>query len=82
MGANSVLGLISDPFGEGETAVMTPGDGVVIGRTNLPLVYEGEALFHIGRTRRAEAVGEHVEAVHAKVEEAVPPGLEEEPPIV
>jgi len=78
---DSVLGLIADPFGEGETAVITPGDGVVIGRTNLPLVYEGEALFHVGRTKRAGAVGEHVEAVHAKVEQMAP-GQEEEPPIV
>jgi len=31
--------------------ISAPFSGVVIGRCNLPLVYEGEALFHIGKTR-------------------------------
>ena len=43
------LAFISDAFGEQEDEVTSPCDGVVIGRTNLPLVYEGDALFHIAR---------------------------------
>lgn len=76
-----LLGVISDPFGENETNVEASVAGVVIGRTNLPLVMEGEALFHIGRTKRADAVGEHIEAVQAGIE---PPdqASDEEPPIV
>jgi predicted deacylase len=44
---NDLLGIIADPFGEREISVISPGKGVVIGRVNLPLVNEGEALFHI-----------------------------------
>jgi len=75
------LGVIADPFGENETPVLASSDGVVIGRTNLPLVMEGEALFHIGRTKQASAVGEHLDAVQAGIG---PPESEadEEPPIV
>jgi len=43
------LGVISDPFGEREAEVTTPVSGLVIGRTNLPLVNQGEGLFHIAR---------------------------------
>ncbi len=41
------IGEIADPFGDHETEVTSHLDGIVIGRTNLPLVHEGDALFHI-----------------------------------
>lgn len=44
---NSRLGTISDPFGEEQVRVTSPVRGVVIGRLKLPLVYQGDALFHI-----------------------------------
>ncbi len=44
-----VLGYVSDPFGEVEQEVISPVSGMVIGRTTLPLVHEGEAIFHIAR---------------------------------
>jgi predicted deacylase len=43
------LGLIADPFSEGEVPVSAPVRGVVIGRSTSPLTHEGEALFHIAR---------------------------------
>ncbi|MFZ5963472.1 succinylglutamate desuccinylase/aspartoacylase family protein [Thalassococcus sp. BH17M4-6] len=49
----TVLGLISDPFGEAETEVVATEPGIIIGRTNLPVVNEGDALFHIAVPRRA-----------------------------
>jgi predicted deacylase len=42
-----VIGLIADPLGIEETEVRAPSAGVIIGRSNLPLVYAGDALFHI-----------------------------------
>jgi predicted deacylase len=61
-----VLGAISDPFGEREAELLSDVRGVVIGRTNMPSVYEGDALFHIAVTPRAEAAAEgasaHLEA--------------------
>lgn len=44
-----VLGVVGDPFGERETDVVAPLDGIIIGRMNLPLVNAGDALFHIAR---------------------------------
>lgn len=45
------IAVISDPSGLQSVVISAPFSGVVIGRCNLPLVYEGEALFHIGKTR-------------------------------
>lgn len=46
---DQVLGLVGDPFGGAETAVRADAHGIVIGRTALPLVHEGDALFHLAR---------------------------------
>ena len=47
VGRGEVLAILSDPLGESSSEVTVPVDGVVIGRTNLPLVHEGDALFNI-----------------------------------
>ena len=61
----TVLCAISDPFGEKEVEVASEITGIVVGRTNMPVVNEGDALFHVAETRRpghAEAAAEAVEA--------------------
>lgn len=57
-----VIGWVADPFGEQEAEVITPVAGIVIGRTNLPLVHEGEALIHVAEFKQAESATESVEA--------------------
>ena len=49
-----VLAVVSDPLGEADTDIKSPVDGVILGRTNLPLAHEGDALFHVGLTRELE----------------------------
>ncbi len=56
------LGMISDPFGMSEITVEAPFSGIVVGRNNLPLVNEGEALFHIARFEEIASAAEKVEA--------------------
>jgi predicted deacylase len=60
----TVLGVISDPFGENECEVHASFEGVVIGKNNLPLVNEGDALFHIARFKKAEVVAEKIGDFH------------------
>lgn len=50
------LGVISDPFGEKEEVVHATLSGIVVGRTNIPLVNEGEALFHIAEIGELDAI--------------------------
>lgn len=49
-----VLGLISDPFGEVETEIVVEYPGLLIGRTNLPIVNEGDGLFHVARINKSD----------------------------
>lgn len=42
-----LLAKISDPLGDEEAKLISPFDGIVIGRSNLPLAHEGDALFNI-----------------------------------
>ncbi len=43
----SVLGVISDPFGNHQLKLEATRPGVIIGETSLPLLNEGDAAFHI-----------------------------------
>ncbi|MFV8818590.1 succinylglutamate desuccinylase/aspartoacylase family protein [Haliea sp. E17] len=57
-----VLALVADPLGTMETEITAPESGMVIGRTNLPLVYQGDAIFHLAYYgRRVGRVEKHVE---------------------
>ena len=42
-----ILGYVADPFGTTEEIIHSNLSGIIIGRSTLPLVHEGEALFHI-----------------------------------
>ncbi|KTD13304.1 succinylglutamate desuccinylase/aspartoacylase family protein [Legionella jamestowniensis] len=44
---NELLCTIVDPFGDNEIKIKCPCAGVIIGKTNIPLVNEGDAIFHI-----------------------------------
>lgn len=56
------LAVVADPLGVAETEIIAPDEGMVIGRTNLPLVYEGDATFHIAQYgRKVTTVERHVE---------------------
>ena len=56
-----ILGIIASPFGDNEVEVIAPGNGIVIGKTSLPLINEGDALFHIARFQDSREVAENVE---------------------
>ncbi len=78
------LGAIADPFGGNEVEVLSPAQGIVIGSTNLPLVHEGDALFHIGRFEGTQVAAKAMDAFENDpvYEEEIAPSLDDEPPIV
>lgn len=67
--AGDVLGFIADPFGESEQPVVSEVSGVLIGLTKLPLVHEGEALFHVATTTSIATVAETVDRFHQEYEQ-------------
>jgi hypothetical protein len=76
------LGYIADPLGENETVVEATRSGVIIGRSNIPLVTEGEALFHIAMFDSGEEVAEHIEQVDESLDLEQEKAAAAEPPIV
>ncbi|TRX40488.1 succinylglutamate desuccinylase/aspartoacylase family protein [Flavobacterium restrictum] len=46
----TVLGIITDPFGKFERKIKAPNDGYVINANHSPIVYEGDAIYHLSNT--------------------------------
>jgi len=63
-----VLGVISDPFGEIDTEIIADDGDLLIGRTNLPVVNEGDGLFHIAKLRRSDAAEATIESLTAQLD--------------
>lgn len=47
-----VLGVVSDPFGQSEEEIIADTEGVIIGRAVMPVVNEGDAVFHLAEVAR------------------------------
>ena len=75
-----VIAMVADPLGTAEVPIVAPTNGVVIGRTNLPLVYEGDATFHIAQYGRK--VGNVEKQVERFQEEHQPDDYLTEPEVV
>jgi predicted deacylase len=58
-----VLASIKNPFGVVEAKIEATETGVIIGKQNIPLVHEGEAVYHIAYFKKVEKVIESVEAM-------------------
>ena len=57
VGKNYKLGEITDPFGiHGPTVSESPVSSMVIGRLNLPLVHQGDAVIHIAHTDKLSGI--------------------------
>jgi predicted deacylase len=79
-----ILAYINDPLGENLSEFKSSIDGIVIGRTNLPLVFAGEAVFNIAAYEKPDKVSDRIEAYHeqlAPTPNGEPPE-DEEPPLV
>lgn len=55
------VGAINDPLGDTSETMVAPFDGIVIGRSNLPLAHEGDALFNIAAFRSTSRAEDLVE---------------------
>jgi uncharacterized protein len=46
----TVLGTITDPFGNFEQKIKAPNDGYIINANHSPIVYQGDAVYHITKS--------------------------------
>ncbi len=78
-----ILAYINDPLGENSEPLLSPVDGIVIGKTNLPLIFEGEAAFHIAKYEEsADEVSIHIEAYQDELDPLSGNSESGEPPLV
>ena len=61
------VGEISDPLGERSVNVVSDEDGIIIGRTNLPVVNRGDALYHVARMKDPDGSRERVRHISSKL---------------
>ena len=76
-----LLGYINNPLGENTEELVSPVSGIIIGRTNLPLVFAGEALFNIASYEAVDRVAENIDAYHDELDPNTDELLSDEPPL-
>ena len=71
-------------IGENEVEVRASVSGVIIGRSNIPVVHEGDALFHIARHEGTQIVARSLDDFEpeAAYEQGMTSELADEAPIV
>ncbi len=63
------LGMVTDPMGTTEMLVEAGDSGILIGRTSLPVVNQGDALFHIAKVHNATTAEKIVAEFHEEFKE-------------
>ena len=77
-----LLAYISDPLGENSEQLFSPVSGIVIGKTNLPLVFAGEALFNIASYEEVDQVASNIDAYNDELDPSTDQLRSDEPPLV
>ena len=58
---NEIIAYIDEPLGDGYMEVVSPFDGVIIGKSQIPLIQEGDAIFHIAKFKNLETAENKIE---------------------
>jgi predicted deacylase len=77
-----LLAYINNPLGEHNEELISPVSGIVIGKTNLPLVFAGEALFNIASYEEIDQIAENIDAYNDELDPNTDEMLSDEPPLV
>ncbi|TNC83022.1 MAG: succinylglutamate desuccinylase [Oleiphilus sp.] len=56
-----VLATIKDPFGRTLDEIVCNAEGIIIGKQNIPLAQEGDAVYHVAYFKKPDDVAEHIE---------------------
>lgn len=66
--SGDILGYVADPTGFSEEIIHSPLSGILIGHSTLPLVHEGEALFHIARIGAEDDIDGTLRQFHHEID--------------
>lgn len=64
-----LLAHVSDPFGEVETEVIAPGPGILVGRATMPVVNEGDAVYHLASIKSLADAEDRLETLTQQLEQ-------------
>lgn len=68
-----LLARVGGLFGEDGVDVVCPVNGVIIGHATLPIVNQGDAMFHIAEVETLEHAGEHAASIVEAIAVSDPP---------
>lgn len=69
-----VLARVAGLFGEDPEDVVSPIDGIIIGHATLPVVHQGDALFHIAAIDHPERIGAQIDSITEAILASEPQG--------
>ena len=69
----NLLAVVGGLFGEDGIELVSPIDGVIIGHATLPVVNQGDALFHIAEIDSLDHVGENAHSIVEAMPVSDPP---------
>jgi predicted deacylase len=69
-----VLATVSGLFGEDAQEMVSPLDGIIIGHATLPVVHQGDALFHIAALDHPERIGAQIDTITEAILASEPEG--------
>jgi predicted deacylase len=72
-----LLAAVSGTFGEAPAELLSPIDGIIIGHATLPVVHQGDALYHIAAVAHPERVGQRIESITDAIYASEPEGFAE-----
>lgn len=72
-----LLACVSGLFGEDAKEMVSPIDGIIIGHATLPVVHQGDALFHIAAISHPERVGARIDSITEAILASEPQGFAE-----
>jgi len=58
---NEIIAFIDEPLGDKSFEMLAPFDGIIIGKSEIPLVQEGDAVFHIANFKNLEVAEDKIE---------------------
>jgi len=64
---DEIIAYIDNPLEDGSFEIIAPFDGVIIGKSEIPLVQEGDAVFHIAKLRDIESAEEKIEYYNEEI---------------
>lgn len=58
---NEIIAYIDEPLGDKNFEILSPFDGIIIGKSQIPLIQEGDAIFHIANFKNLGVADKKIE---------------------